>query len=403
MYKKIAVVGAGTMGAGIAQVLAVASRDVVLIDIKTEFVENGLKKIVGKIESDIKKGKLSSEEKDRIMGRIKGSIDQRDASDADLVIEAIVESRNLKDDLFQNLNTICPPQTVFATNTSTLSVTDLGTLSGRPTRFLGLHFFNPVPAMKLVEVIPGLDTAKDVVDGAYAAMKSIKKVPMIVQDCPGFLVNRVLLAYINEALLCAQEGISPEVIDTEAKKAGFPMGPLELSDMVGWDVSLHTFPVLHSGYGERFPIPQLVQKLNDAGRLGLKSGKGVYNNGQIDDEFRAMVKDLGLKGSNTEFSINRLIMRQVNEATYCLQEGVASAEDIDRAMVLGTGFPNKDGIGGPLHWADEKGLDWILSTLEELSAKESAARYWPHHLLKTYVGGGRLGQKTKKGFFTYLA
>jgi len=402
MNGKVVVEGAGAMGAGIAQVLAAASFDVVLIDLKSDFVENGLKRIAKRLESEIRKNRLSSDDKDRIIGRIKGSTDQRNASDAALVIEAVVENREIKGELFRTLNSICAAETIFATNTSTLSVTELGTLSGRPARFLGLHFFNPVPAMRLVEIIPGLDTTNDVVDGVHVAMKSIKKTPIIVKDCPGFLVNRILLAYINEALLCAQEGIPPEVIDMEARKAGFPMGPLELSDMVGWDISLHTFSVLHGGYGERFPVSPLVKKLNDAGRLGMKSGKGVYHDGKIDDEYHALVKDIGLKGSHTEFSINRLIMRQVNEAIYCLQEGVASAEDIDRAMVLGTGFPNKDGIGGPLHWADEKGLDWVLSTLEELSVKESAARFWPHQLLKTYVGAKRLGNKTKKGFFTYL-
>jgi 3-hydroxyacyl-CoA dehydrogenase len=402
MNGKVVVEGAGAMGAGIAQVLAAASFDVVLIDLKPDFVENGLKRIAKRLESDIKKNRLTADDKDRIMGRIKGSTDQGDASDAALVIEAVVESKEIKSDLFRTLNRICSAETIFATNTSTLPVTDLGTLSGRPTRFLGLHFFNPVPAMKLVEIIPGLETAHDVVEEVHVAMKSIKKTPIIVKDCPGFLVNRILLAYINEALLCAQAGVSPEVIDMAAREAGFPMGPFELSDMVGWDISLHTFPVLHGSYGERFPVAPLVQKLNDAGRLGMKSGKGVYSDGKVDDEFHAMVKELGVKENHTEFSINRLIMRQVNEAIYCLQEGVASAEDIDRAMVLGTGFPNKEGIGGPLHWADEKGLDWVLSTLEDLSAKVSAIRFWPHYLLKTYVGAQRLGRKAKKGFFTYL-
>ncbi|MFH0727229.1 MAG: 3-hydroxyacyl-CoA dehydrogenase [Pseudomonadota bacterium] len=398
---KVVVEGAGAMGSGIAQVLAAASFDVVLIDIKPDFVENGLKKIAKGLESEIKKDRLSPDAKDRIMGRIKGSTDQSDASDAALVIEAVVESREIKGELFRTLNGICSDETIFATNTSTLSVTDLGALSGRPARFLGLHFFNPVPAMRLVEIIPGLDTADDVVEKVHVAMKSIKKTPIIVKDCPGFLVNRILLAYINETLRCVQEGISPEVIDMEARKAGFPMGPIELGDMVGWDVALHTFTVLHGSYGERFPFPPIVKKLHGAGRLGMKSGKGVYSDGKVDDEFNALVEDIGLKKSNKMFSINRLIMRQVNEAIYCLQEGVASPEDIDRAMVLGTGFPNIDGIGGPLHWADEKGLDWVLSVLEELSAKESATRFWPHYLLKTYIGAGRLGRKTKSGFFTY--
>jgi 3-hydroxybutyryl-CoA dehydrogenase len=155
-YKKAAVFGAGAMGAGIAQVLAAASMDVVLLDIKTEFVENGLKKITSKFDSDIKKGKLTADDKDRILDRIKGSIDREDVKDVDLVIEAVIEDRKIKGDLFQNLNSICKPETVFATNTSTLSVTELATLSGRPDKFLGLHFFNPVPAMKLVEVIPVL-------------------------------------------------------------------------------------------------------------------------------------------------------------------------------------------------------------------------------------------------------
>jgi 3-hydroxyacyl-CoA dehydrogenase len=399
-FEKVAVIGAGAMGAGIAQVMVAASKQVVLIDIAERFVEGGIKRIEGRFASEVKKGRMAPEEKDRLMGLVKGSTDQRDASDVGLVIEAIIEDRKVKGELFQKLNSICPPATVFATNTSTLSVTDLAVLSGRAAWFLGLHFFNPVHAMKLVEVIPGLDTDREVVEATAGAMKGIRKAPAIVQDCPGFLVNRVLLSYMNEVLLAAEEGISPEVIDGEIKKLGFPMGPLELSDMVGWDVSLHTFPILHEAYGERFPALRLVQKLNDAGRLGLKSGKGIYSNGQIDDEYRDMVSALGMKGSGAAFTAHRLILKQINEAIYCLQEGVASAEDIDKAMVLGTGFPNEAGVGGPLHWADAKGLDWVLTTLEGLAETEGS-RFWPHHLLRTYVAAGRLGKKTGKGFFAY--
>jgi 3-hydroxybutyryl-CoA dehydrogenase len=163
-YKKVAVFGAGAIGTGIAQELSTASMDAVLLDIKAEFVENGLNKIRGKFESDIKKGKLAPEEKDRIIGRIKGSIDQKNVKDVDLVIEAIIEDAKIKSDLFGKLNSICQAGTVFATNTSTLSVTELPTLSCRTGRFLGLHFFNPVPTMKLVKVIPGLDTSRNVLN-----------------------------------------------------------------------------------------------------------------------------------------------------------------------------------------------------------------------------------------------
>lgn len=398
--KKTAVIGAGAMGAGIAHALASASLEVVLIDVNSDLVEKGVQRIEARCASDVKKGKLRSEERDRLMARIRGSVNQSDASGAGLVIEAVVEDSKIKGDLFHALHDICLPETVFATNTSTLSVTGLGAASGRPERFLGLHFFNPVHAMKLVEVIPGLDTNKDVVDGAVAFVKSLKKVPIVIQDCPGFLVNRILLAYIGESLLCVEEGISPEEIDREAKAAGFPMGPLELSDMVGWDVSLHTLPVLWKGYGGRFPFPAIVQKLNDTGRLGVKAGKGIYCEGKVDDEFRAIVKSMRPSEADAAFSIDRVILRQVNEAVYCLQEGVAPAEGIDRAMVLGTGFPNEAGVGGPLHWADERGLDWVLERLEVLTT-DKGARFWPHHLLKTYVSAGRLGRKTRRGFFEY--
>ena len=398
--KKVSVIGAGAMGAGIAQVMASASMEVALVDIADQFVANGMKRIEGRFVSDVKKGRITPEEKDRVLGLIRPSTNQQVAADADLVIEAIIEDRKAKGELFQNLNRICRPETIFATNTSTLSVTDLATLSGRAMRFLGLHFFNPVPVMKLVEVIPGLDTEKNAVESALACVKAIKKLPVFVQDCPGFLVNRILLSYMNEVVLAAEEGVSPEIIDSEAKRIGFPMGPLELTDMVGWDVSLHTFPVLHSAYGDRFPEVRLVQALNDAGRLGQKSGKGVYSNGQIDDEFRSMVASLGSKGGGAPFTIDRLILKLVNEAVYCLQEGVATAEDIDKAMVFGVGFPNVSGVGGPLHWADEYGLDQVLSKLKSL-AKTEGSRFWPHHLLKAYVAANRLGKKTNRGFFKY--
>lgn len=178
---------------------------------------------------------MSQEEKERLMGLIRGSTDQKEAAGADLVVEAIVEDRNVKGDLFKALNRLCRADSVFATNTSSLGVTDLARLSGRTARFLGLHFFNPVPAMKLVEVVPGLDTSPEAVDEAVAVVKAVRKKPVAVQDCPGFLVNRILLMYIVEALLCAQEGASPEEIDGQARQ---PASPWVLSSSSTWSESM---------------------------------------------------------------------------------------------------------------------------------------------------------------------
>jgi len=212
------------------------------------------------------------------------------------------------------------------------------------------------------------------------------------------------LPYVGEAMLAAQEGAaSPQEIDESVRKMGFPMGPLTLNDMVGIDVGVHTFPIMYEAYGERFPVPLLFERLLKAGRLGLKSGKGIYVNGKVDAEFidivRKIQNETGVR--NTEFSAERLILRQVNEAICCLQEKIATAEDIDRAMVLGTGFPSDEkGVGGPLHWADDHGLDRVLEELEAFK-KDLGPRFWPHHLLKKYVHAGYLGKKSKQGFFTY--
>ena len=270
--------------------------------------------------------------------------------------------------------------------------------SSRPSDFLGLHFFNPVPAMRLVEVVPGLQTSRQTVDAAIAFVKSIKKIPVEAKDCPGFLVNRIFLPYAGEAMLAAQEGAaSPTEID-ESVKREVSMGPLAVNDMVGIDVGVYTFPVMHEAYGERFPVPVLFERLLKAGRLGLKSKKGIYVDGETDDEYfeiiRGIQTETGIK--ETEYSAERLILRQVNEAIYCLQEKIATAEDIDRALVLGTAFPaDEKGAGGPLHWADAKGLDWVLDTLNHFK-NTLGARFWPHFLLKQYVAAGYLGRKANR-------
>jgi 3-hydroxyacyl-CoA dehydrogenase len=401
---KVGILGAGTMGGGIAQVVAQAGFQVVLLDLTEALVKGGVGKIEKSLARSVEKGRLSSEEKERILQRIKPTIHIEELRDSGLIIEAVFEDLKLKIDLLKRLDTLCAPETIFASNTSTLSITQMAAGVSRSKRFLGIHFFNPVPVMRLVEVIAGLQTSRETVSAGIDFVKKIKKMPIEAKDCPGFLVNRILLPYAGEAMLAAQEGAaSPVEIDEAVKKVGFPMGPLILNDMVGIDVGVHTFPIMYEAYGERFPIPLLFERLFKAGRLGVKSGKGIYVNGKVDDEFSEIIRKIqsDTKVKNTEFSADRLILRQVNEAIYCIQEKIATAEDIDRALVLGTGFPvDEKGIGGPLHWADDKGLDWVLDKLNHL--KDTLGyRFWPHFLLKQYVAAGYLGKKAKKGFFEY--
>jgi 3-hydroxyacyl-CoA dehydrogenase len=402
--KTIGIAGAGTMGGGVAQVAAQAGFEVFLLDISDALVKGAVERMGKGLGKMVEKGKLSSQEMGDILKRIHPTTRVDDFKNADLVIEAVFEDLKFKTELLKTLTGLCSPKTVFASNTSTLSITRMASAVSLPERFVGIHFFNPVPLMRLVEVIPGLQTSSETVDNCVEFAKRIKKTPIRAQDCPGFLVNRIFMPYAGEAMLAAQEGAArPEEIDEAMKRSGFPMGPLTLNDMVGIDVGVHGFPILYEAYGERFPVPFLFGKLFQAGRLGVKSGKGIYADRKVDEEFFEIIRKIqdetGIR--ETEFSPERLILRQVNEAVYCLQEKVARAEDIDRAMVLGTGFPcDEKGVGGPLHWADEKGLDWVLDQLNHF--KETlGSRFWPHFLLKQYVAAGYLGKKTGRGFFEY--
>ena len=402
--RKVGIAGAGTMGGGIAQVAAQAGLEVFLLDISDDFLRRAVDKIEKSLAKSLEKGRLSSDEMGQILGRIHPTTHAKDLEGADLVIEAVFEDLQSKIELFRKLNPFCSGQAIFASNTSTLSITRMAAAVSTPGRFVGLHFFNPVPLMRLVEVIPGLQTSGVAVSLCIDFVKRIRKIPIQAQDCPGFLVNRIFMPYAAEAMLAAQEGAAPpEEIDQSIKRNGFPMGPLTLNDMVGIDVGVHAFPILNEAYGERFPVPVLFERLFRAGRLGTKSGKGIYIGGKTDEEFLEIIRKIqGETGiGKTEFSAERLILRQVNEAVYCLQEKIADADDIDRAIALGTGFPCDDkGIGGPLHWADEKGLDWVLDRLNHFKST-LGPRFWPHPLLKQYVAAGYLGKKARRGFFQY--
>jgi 3-hydroxybutyryl-CoA dehydrogenase len=278
--EKIQVVGAGQMGSGIAQVAAQAGLSVHLSDVDEEAIEKGLETIKKHLARSVEKERISQDEMDEALGRIESGTEY--APDADLAIEAVVETIEVKKEVFRALNEQLGDDAILATNTSSISITELGALSGRSERFIGMHFFNPVPVMKLVEIIRGTETSDEAYQTAHELTERLGKEPVEVQDFPGFVSNRLLMPMINEAIYCVMEGVAgPEEVDTVMKLGmGHQIGPLALADLIGLDTCLHVMEVLHEGFGDSKyrPCP-LLKRYVAAGRLGRKSGRGFYQYG----------------------------------------------------------------------------------------------------------------------------
>ncbi len=385
--KKVAVLGAGVMGHGIAQVCAAAGYEVWVRDIKQEFLDKAKAAIEKNLQKAVSKGKISEDKAKEIMGRMHFTLEVEEAvKDADLVIEAVPEVMDIKKQVFSEVQKYAKPECIFATNTSGLSITELGNSTDRPDKFIGLHFFNPPPVMALVEVIRGEKTSDETVQICVEFVKSLGKTPVVVKkDVPGFIVNRILVPYLTLAIDDVDKGVAkPEEIDaTFVYKYSFPMGPIELSDFVGLDILYYA-----SQQWGLVPASDILKKKFEAKELGMKTGKGFYDwsagRPKIPQELAG------------KYDALRLIAPMVNIAAELIQMGVADAKEIDTAMKLGTNMPK-----GPCELGDEIGLDVVLAKLEELYKEKGFEILKPVDYLKKLVSEGKLGEKSGEGFYKY--
>jgi 3-hydroxybutyryl-CoA dehydrogenase len=279
--KNVFVIGAGTMGNGIAQVTAQAGYNVTMSDIKDEFLAKGMATIEKSLDRLVKRETISEGDKAEILSRIKTTVNTKDAADADLVIEAAPEELSLKTNIFRQLDEICKSDVIFATNTSSLPIGAIAAATSRPDRVVGIHFMNPVPVMKGVEVIPGRHTSDDVLEASKEFIKSINKEPCEARDYAGFIVSRLVDALMNEAFFCVMDGNKPEEVDKAVKLClNHPMGPLELCDLAGADVVLHGLETMYADFGERLMPAPLLKNMVRSGDLGRKTGRGFYDYSQ---------------------------------------------------------------------------------------------------------------------------
>lgn len=390
------------MGAEIAQVITYSGLPVVLKDVNEALVQKGMARIRSIYQRRVEKGKMTPSDLEGKLALVIPSTNNEDFRDVDIVIEAIPEKMELKKQVFQDLEKVVGEGTILATNTSALSISEMGSATKRPQKFIGMHFFFPAHVMKLVEVIPSPATSQETIDDVILFAESLRKIPVRVNECAGFLVNRLLMPYLNEAAFALEEkAATREEIDKVATDFGLPMGPLTLVDQLGLDICFDVVQILLRAYGDRMQPAEIWGKLYKAGYWGRKTGAGFYvYDSEKKDLLPQWIEEIQktAKPKRNAFDLERLLFPMINEAALCLEENITSAGDIDLAMMAGVGFPQEK--GGLLRYADEIGLDHVLSRLEEFY-KAEGKRFSPASSLKKRVAEKSLGKKSGRGFHTY--
>ena len=364
---KVTVIGSGTMGSGIAQVAATAGCTVKIYDTNTEALSKSKTALEKTMAMLLEKGKINAAQKEQILNAISYVNSLNYLSDSDLVIEAIVENLEVKKKLFSELESLVSPETILASNTSSLSIASIAASCKNSDRVIGIHFFNPAPLMQLVEVIPAIQTSEETLQKTINIISDWKKIVAVAKDTPGFIVNRVARPFYGEALRIYEEGKADfATIDWAMKTfGGFRMGPFELMDFIGNDINYTvTETVFSSFYFDPRYKPSFTQKrLTEAGFLGRKTGRGFYNYA----EEMPTPKEDSILG---QYIFDRILVMLINEASDALFLNIASAKDIDNAMTKGVNYPR-----GLLSWADEKGIDWCVSVLDNLYDEYREDRY----------------------------
>jgi enoyl-CoA hydratase / 3-hydroxyacyl-CoA dehydrogenase len=400
---KAAVVGGGTMGGEIAQAIAAADIPVVVKDIDQKFVDAALEKArgvtAGQLARLVKKEKLTQEQADarlaEVMGNVIGTTSYEELGDVDFVIEAVPERMEIKQAVFRELDAVTPGHAILTSNTSSLSITEIGEATLRPDKVVGFHFFYPASVMPLVEVIVGEDSSQETATAAYNFAQAIKKQPIVCGEVPGFVVNRILMATMGEIWRAQEEqGLSLKAIDEAIAGAQLaPMGPFFLTDLLGLDTVLHVAEHLHESYGESFYVHKGLQGLVGEGKLGAKTGgEGFFKDGEQNIP--------GDAAPDGEELVAMFSSRALIEACLLVEEGICSVRDIDLGMMAGAGLDPRKGLLPPFWKADVTGLDQVLETMEKLEEKHGE-RFSPPITLKRLVAQRRYGLCTGQGFYPY--